>query len=68
VGNLDWKWICIAAVAFILCALIPIRIYTVDEHKRKMINWLILIPLSLVIIFYVYPIGIRFFETLATRH
>lgn len=65
---MDWKWICIAVAAFALCSIIPIKIYTADERKRKLINWLILIPISLIIIFYVYPIGIRFFQNLATQH
>jgi len=64
----DWWWVVLAVAAFAACTFIPIKMYSDDERKRNMINWLILIPVSLVIIFYVYPIGIRFFENLATHH
>ncbi len=65
---MDWKWIAITVTAFLLCTIIPIRIYKLDEEKRMKINWFILIPISLIIILYAYPAGIRFFETLATNN
>lgn len=64
----NWVWILVTLIAFALCTIIPIRIYKMDEEKRMKINWFVLIPISLVIILYAYPIGIRFFEHLATRH
>ena len=63
---IDWYWIWITLIVLALCAIIPIRIYAADDRNRKIVNWLILIPLSLIIIFYIYPVGIRFFQNLAT--
>ncbi|MDP3920754.1 MAG: hypothetical protein Q8R76_08120 [Candidatus Omnitrophota bacterium] len=63
---MDWKWVWITLAVFALLTAIPIWIYPADERVRKIINWVILIPLSLVVVFYIYPAGIEFFEWLAT--
>jgi len=63
---MNWQWIGITLAIFILLTLIPIAIYAADERMRKIVNWVILIPLSLIVVFYVYPAGIEFFRRLAT--
>jgi len=64
---MDLRWIIVTLIVFALCAIVPIRIYALPDHKRRFVNWFILIPVSLVILFYVYPAGIEFFRTLATE-
>jgi hypothetical protein len=61
------QWILISVVVLGLCIVIPIKIYAADEQKRTLVNWLVLIPISLIILFYVYPVGIQFFQDMATR-
>jgi len=64
---MDLRWIIVTLIAFALCAIVPIRIYAMSDDNRRFINWFILIPVCLVILFYVYPVGIKFFQTLATE-
>ena len=59
----SWFWLLIAIFGFSLCTFLPLLIK--DEKLRQRINWLILIPASLIIIFYVYPVGIEVFRKLA---
>ena len=59
----SWSWVVITLAAFALCTFLPIRIKS--EGLRKKVYWLILVPVSLVLIFYVYPAGIEFFRRLA---
>lgn len=65
--NVDWQWILVTVAVFGLCTIIPVHIYAAGERKRTLVNWLVLIPLSLIIIFYIYPAGIEFFKNLAVR-
>ena len=58
-----WVWLIVTMLTFALCAFLPGRIQ--DEGKRKWVSWFILIPVSLVIIFYVYPMGLEVFRGFA---
>ena len=62
-----WQWVLISVTVLVLCTVIPIMIYAADDRKRTLVNWFVLIPISLIILFYVYPVGIQFFQDLATR-
>ena len=53
-----WFWTVVTAIAFALCTLIPIRIK--DTELRQKVTWWVLIPVSLVILLYIYPVGIEF--------
>ena len=61
-GN-PWFWLIVTTLTFALCAFLPGRIQ--DERMRKWVSWFILIPVSLVIIFYVYPMGLEVFRRFA---
>jgi len=63
---MNWRWIGITLAIFMLLTIIPIAIYGVNERVRKIVNWAILIPLSLIVVLYIYPAGIEFFKRLAT--
>lgn len=65
---MDWLWFGVTAVCLWVCTVVPMKIYAADERKRSLVNWLILIPVSLVIILYVYPVGIELFRKLAVNH
>ena len=60
-----WIWTAAAAAGFGLCTFLPIWIK--DGKIRRRVNWFILIPASLLILFYVYPAGIEFCRRLAVR-
>lgn len=53
----------IAVAGFAFCAFLPI--WVKDAALRQKINWFVLIPVSLVLIFYVYPVGIEMFRRIA---
>ena len=58
-----WVWTGVALLGFGLCTFLPIWIK--DNNLRTLVNRLVLIPVSLVIIFYVYPVGLELFRRLA---
>lgn len=58
-----WVWIVTTAVTFALCALLPIWIK--DDFWRKMAMRVVLVPVSLLIILYVYPYGLEVFRGMA---
>lgn len=60
-----WVWGAVALGTFLLCTFLPIWIK--NDGLRKIVNWFVLIPVSLVIIFYVYPMGIELFRVLAVN-
>ena len=60
-----WIWLAVTISGFGLCTMLPIRVQ--NPQARKLVSWFILIPVSLVIICYVYPAGIEFFRNLALR-
>jgi len=59
----EWVWLAVTIIGFGLCTFLPI--WVKDETWRRMINWVILIPVSLILIFYVYPFGLEVFRRLA---
>ena len=58
-----WVWAAITIGSLALCTLLPIRIQ--DENLRRKVNRIILIPASLVLLFYAYPVGLEMFRRLA---
>ncbi|OGW68986.1 MAG: hypothetical protein A2036_00315 [Omnitrophica bacterium GWA2_50_21] len=60
-----WVWVAVALAGFFLCTALPIWIK--NDRLRKIANWFVLIPVSLVIIGYVYPMGIELFKKLAVN-
>ncbi len=58
-------WIAVTLAAFGLCAFLPVWIK--NDRLRKKIYWFVLIPVSLVIIFYTYPAGMEIFGRWANR-
>ncbi len=60
-----WVWILVTMTGFGLCAFLPVLIQ--DDRLLKKINWLILIPVSLILILYAYPVGLQVFAQWALR-
>ncbi|MBI3307380.1 MAG: hypothetical protein HYZ84_06230 [Candidatus Omnitrophica bacterium] len=60
-----WVWTGVALLGFGLCTLLPIAIK--DQHIRTLVNRLVLIPVSLILIFYVYPAGLEIFRRWAVH-
>lgn len=58
-----WIYLLITGTCLYLCTYLPVRIK--NDAMRKWVSWLVLVPVSLVIIMYVYPVGIEFFKKLA---
>jgi hypothetical protein len=55
-------WLCISALLIGACTYLPLWIKN-DALRSFVMRW-ILVPISLVIILYVYPVGIKVFSTL----
>ena len=60
-----WVWLLATAFLLGLCTYLPIRIKN-DRLRNWVMRWL-LVPVSIIIIVYVYPVGIEVFRRLATR-
>lgn len=58
-----WVWLGLSILTFGLCAFLPIWIK--DDFWRRVAMLLVLVPVSLVIILYVYPFGLEVFRRLA---
>jgi hypothetical protein len=58
-------WLAAAMVLLALCTYLPIRIKN-DALRNWVMRW-VLVPVSIIIIAYVYPMGIEVFRRLATR-
>ena len=58
-----WVWLVITIVCLAACTWFPIKIK--NDLLRQQINWFLLIPISIVIVAYVYPVGIEFFRQIA---
>jgi len=56
-------WLTITLVCLLLTTFLPI--WVKDYSLRQKVNLFLLVPVSLIIILYVYPIGIEFFKRLA---
>lgn len=57
-----WLWLGVALASLGLCTVIPLK---AQDRHRRMLYWVVLVPVSLVLIFYVYPAGIELFRRLA---
>ena len=58
-------WLFITVLLLAACTYLPIKIKN-DELRNFVMRW-VLVPVSLVIIVYVYPVGIEIFRRLATK-
>ena len=58
-----WVWFFVVAVCLWLCTYVPLSIP--EERLRKKVYRLILVPVSLILILYGYPVGIELFRRLA---
>jgi len=58
-----WVWLVITLGCFALCTFLPIKIK--DDRLRHQVMIFVLVPVSLVIIFYVYPVGLEVARRLA---
>lgn len=56
-------WLAVTLAMLWACTYFPIRIQN-DALRNFVMRW-VLVPVSLVIIFYTYPVGIEVFKTLA---
>ena len=56
----SWVWMVLTVLAFGLCTYLPIRVR--NEKSRRKIYWMVLVPVSLFIIFYAYPVGMEVFS------
>lgn len=58
-----WLWISVIVLCLGLCTYLPIRIK--NDALRQRVSWFVLVPVSLVLILYGYPVGIELFRKLA---
>ena len=58
-------WLLAALVLLGACTYLPLRIRN-DALRNWVMRW-VLVPVSILIIVYVYPVGIEVFRRLATR-
>ena len=58
-------WLLISLALLAACIYLPIRIQN-DNLRNFVMKW-ILVPVSLVIIVYVYPVGIEIFKKIAVN-
>ena len=58
-------WFLAAMVLLALCTYLPIRIKN-DALRNWVMRW-VLVPVSILIILYIYPVGIEVFRRLATK-
>ena len=61
----SWVWVVTTLAAFGLCTYLPILIK--NDRLRQKVYWVILVPVSLVIIFYCYPVGMEVFTRWGNR-
>lgn len=55
-------WLCVSAILIGACTYLPLWIK--DDALRSFVMRWVLVPVSLVIILYMYPVGIQIFRTL----
>ncbi len=58
-------WLFVTVILLAACTYFPIKIKN-DELRNFVMRW-VLVPVSIVIIVYVYPVGIEIFRRLATK-
>lgn len=67
--NLFWAdsrtWLAVTLAGFSLCAALPIMIK--DNALRQKVCWFVLVPVSLVLILYAYPVGMKVFAGWAMK-
>lgn len=62
-----WLWLLMTLFLLSLCTFLPIKIK--NDELRQRVNWFVLIPVSIILMFYAYPVGIEVFKKLAlTSH
>jgi len=59
----SWVWLGASVISLGLCAYLPILIK--NDPLRRLVNWVVLIPVSIFIILYVYPTGLEVFRKFA---
>ena len=60
-----WTWLAVTIGGFALCAILPGGIR--DERLLKRITQWFLVPVSIVLICYAYPVGLEMFRRLALQ-
>ena len=58
-----WVWCAVTLGMLGLCTWLPIKIK--NDTARRWVYWMVLIPASLVLMFYCYPVGLEVFRNLA---
>ncbi len=53
-----WLFTVVTVVSLLLCTYLPVKVK--NPELRVFLTYFLLIPLSLVIVAYVYPVGIEF--------
>ena len=58
-------WLCVTVLMLGACTYFPLKIKN-DALRSFVMRW-VLVPVSLVILIYVYPVGIEIFKKLALQ-
>ena len=58
-------WLTVTLFCLVFCTLAPIWIK--NDRLRQLVSWYILVPLSLLLIAYDYPAGIKVFSNWALK-
>ena len=61
--NHSLVWLAVTVLMLWLCTYLPIKIK--NDATRRRVYWFVLIPVSLVLMFYCYPAGMEVFRRLA---
>ena len=61
--NYPFVWLAVTLFTLWLCTYLPIKIK--NDRARRLVYWFVLIPASLVLMFYAYPAGLEVFRRLA---
>lgn len=56
-------WFVICLFCLLLCTYLPVKIH--NPQLRKISSWFVLVPVSLILILYGYPVGIELFKQIA---
>ena len=60
-----YVWLFISALLLAACTFLPLRIQ--DDRLRNWVMRWVLVPVSVVIIVYTYPVGIEVFKNIALK-
>ncbi len=58
-----WVWLFVSVILLGACAYLPLRIKN-DNLRNFVMRW-VLVPVSIVLIAYTYPVGIEVFKNIA---